>query len=133
MPDLNHLRFSKNERLCKLGLIEMLFREGKAVHHNGFTLVYFFTPLPNPTPAQILMSVPKKNFKRAHDRNRIKRLLRESWRHRKGALYMKLHQHQMQMALALVYKGSAIPAFDVVNAAIDKLLLKLHHQFPAKT
>lgn len=119
------LRFCKEERLCKRTLMDTLFSEGKAVHTTGFTLVYFFTPLPTAFPAQIVFSVPKKKFPRAHQRNRVKRLMREAWRHQKGGCYQWLQAANRQLAVAWLCKGNEIPDYQTVYSALEKLLQRL--------
>ena len=48
----NKNTFGKQEKLKSAKTIEQLFLKGKSVSHNGFTLVYLFTPLHSPYPAQ---------------------------------------------------------------------------------
>lgn len=125
LANLHSLRFSKSERLCSTKLTDQLFSEGKAVHKNGFTLVYFFTEVPSVFPAQVLFSVPKKNFKHSPDRNRVKRLLRESYRHQKAELYHFLNDKQLQLVVAFIFKGKEIPKAKLVDESVAQLLAKL--------
>lgn len=117
--------FGSGERLKQQALIDQLFSEGKSVHTNGFTLVYLAKQFSAPFPAQAGFSVPKRNFKHAVDRNRVKRLLREAYRHRKFALYEKLLTAQQQLLLMWVYKGREVPDLKTVETAVEKLLLRL--------
>lgn len=113
------------ERLKSQKIIDKLFNEGKAVSHNGFTLVYLFTPLQTIFPAQAGFSVPKRHFKHAHERNRIKRLLREAYRLNKLPFYQKLAGQQKQIAIMWVYKGKAIPDYETVTKEVQWCLNKL--------
>src|SRR5688500_15511921 len=74
--DLSRLKgkntFGSEERLRSKKVLEQLFKEGKSVSTNGFTLVYFVTSLSTNFPAQAAFSVPKRYFKKAVDRNRVK-------------------------------------------------------------
>lgn len=106
------------ERLKSQKILDKLFNEGKAVSHNGFTLVYLFVPLQTIYPAQAGFSVPKRHFKHAHERNRIKRLMREAYRHHKLPLYEKLVAQQKQMAMMWVYKGKALPDYETVTKEV---------------
>lgn len=115
----------KEERLSRELLLNKLFKEGKSVSQNGFTLIYLHTPLPAYYPAQAGFSVPKRQFKHAHDRNRIKRLIREAYRKNKIALYQKLVDDKMQLALMIVYKGKEVPDYDTVVKQVTELLQKL--------
>lgn len=83
--------FPKHKRLCSKKLIERLFSEGSSFFAHPIKMVWLDIPMEeklwHPDNVQILISVPKKLFKRAVDRNVIKRRIRESFR---------LHQTQIQ-------------------------------------
>ena len=72
--------FGKPEKLKSRKLIGKLFEDGKSVKKFPVRLVYLQTNHTSDFPVQAGFSVPKRNFKRAVDRNRIKRLIRESFR-----------------------------------------------------
>ncbi len=57
-------------------------------------------------PASILISVPKKRFKRAVKRNRIKRQIREAYRKNKYILFDVLEKHEYSAAIAFIYVSS---------------------------
>lgn len=82
--------FNKRERLVSQRLIDMLF--GPSASHSlaAFPLrvVYHIRERQeNDEPVQMLVSVPKKRFHHAVDRNRVKRQVREAYRHHKQLLY----------------------------------------------
>jgi len=83
----------------------------------------------------VLFAVPSSKFRRAVDRNRIRRQLRECWRLRKGAVYSQLSPSPVAFALALLYLGRRMPAFAELGEALDvalrKLLHELEHSHPA--
>lgn len=101
--------FCAEEKLKSKKTIDKLFNEGKSVSQNGFTLVYLVTPLLSFYPAQAGFTVPKKFFKHAVDRNRVKRLMRESYRLNKNLLYERLVGQKQQMALMFVFNGRELP------------------------
>jgi len=76
-------------------------------------------------PAQVLVSANRKNFKKAVQRNRIKRIIREAYRYNKSGLYEFLTNHEKQCALAIVYTGTSMPDFKQtlkkINAALNRL------------
>ena len=117
--------FGEGEKLKSKKIIDQLFKEGKSVSQSGFTLVYFSTPLVTFYPAQAGFSVPKKNFKGAVDRNRIKRLMREVYRMNKFALYEKLVERKQQMAMMWVYKGKELPESEMVLKAMLSCMKKV--------
>src|SRR4051812_32054588 len=117
-------RFSKQEHLCTRKLIEKVVKEGKNVGAYPFRLKWVKAELNTKYPAQIALSVSKRNFKRSVDRNRIKRLMREVDRKNKAGFYETLLQKELQCALLLGYLGKEIPDY----AAVEKgLILSLHN------
>lgn len=82
--------FTKEERLVSKILIEQLFSNGKQLKIFPFRLVYIKTKLDTKYPAQVALAVPKRLIKKAVDRNRIKRQMREVYRKNKKTLYDEL-------------------------------------------
>src|SRR5690242_16493418 len=84
--------FSKNERLSSQKEIDQLFKEGKSLNSPPLKLIWFKKEIPDSSIpyVQVMFGVPKKNFSRAVDRNRIKRLMRESYRLSKNELFEKI-------------------------------------------
>ncbi len=76
----------KEERLNEKKLIERLFKEGKSFFQFPFKVVYLPLDVSDVYPAKVLISVSKRNFKRAVDRNHIKRQVREAYRKNKFIL-----------------------------------------------
>lgn len=97
-------------------------------------------------PAQFALSVSKKKFKRAVDRNRIRRLVREAYRLNKHILYEKLEigsgksegnidqspvpGHQ-QLALMVIYTGSEILSFQEIEKAMRDMLRRFVKKYRA--
>ncbi|HSV75876.1 MAG TPA: ribonuclease P protein component [Bacteroidales bacterium] len=79
----------------------------------------------NPFPAQMLVSVPKKRFKKAIQRNRLKRLVKEAYRKNKEGFYSLLNQRGLVCLVAFVYTGSQILPFHEVESKIVVILQKL--------
>jgi len=79
--------FNKEEKLKKSKLISQLFTEGRSITEFPVKLVYLQVDHGSPYKIQAGVSVPKRIFKKAVDRNRIKRLLREVYRKNKILIY----------------------------------------------
>lgn len=121
-------RFGKEYKLCSKKIIEKLFENGSRLSSFPFALTYQFTELPNKTiPFQIVISVPKRQFKRAHDRNRMKRLVRECLRKNKHILedFLGESNNNRQMALFLVYRFNEEIDYETLMHKMSKLLVTL--------
>ncbi|MGB1042926.1 MAG: ribonuclease P protein component [Tenacibaculum sp.] len=81
------LTLGQKERLKSKKLLGKLYEEGEAIKVFPLRMVYVQTEHTSNFPVQVGVSVPKRNFKKAVDRNRIKRLLRESYRKEKHLVY----------------------------------------------
>lgn len=116
-----HRTLSKSERLSSQKLIETLFTQGRSINHHPF--VIRFTPLPDGQNDyhQVLISVSKRNFKRAVDRNKIKRLIREAYRCNKHLIASTKNKH----AIAYIYTFKEIMPFDQIENKLIQSLLRL--------
>ena len=120
----------KQERLCSRKLIDSLFKGGGSRAMSGFPLrmVYAMTERHEGEPAaQILVSVPKRCFKRAVKRNRIKRLVREAYRLNKHILADALERHEPQRSatMAFIYTDSHLHDYATVEQRVRNLLTRL--------
>jgi ribonuclease P protein component len=100
---MNKNTFGKAERLNKKHIIETMFA-GKAKSFAIFPLRVLFIPLDSlAVPATILISVSRKRFKRAVERNRVKRQIRETYRKNKYKLLCALEEKERKIAIAFIY------------------------------
>ncbi len=84
--------YPKNEKLKSKITIGLLFTEGKSVSKYPLRLVYKAGSLNESEKIKMGVSVSKKNFKKAVDRNYFKRVLRETYRLNKHLLIDNLDQ-----------------------------------------
>jgi len=117
------LTFSKNERLNSLKEIDLLFKEGKSVTTSPIRLIWIETgSREGEAPAvRVMFAVPKKRFSKAVDRNRVRRLLRESYRLEKNRLFEKIGSG-IAYNLAIVFTGNEIPDYSTIQKALIQAL-----------
>jgi len=111
----------KLERLKSKKLIEKLYQDGNSVKLFPLRMMYLQTAHTSDFPAQVGVSVAKRNFKLAVDRNRIKRLMREAYRLQKEIVYDQLEDPYVFM---ISYLGKEEVPYQEVYSKM-KILLTL--------
>lgn len=111
-------KYSKNEKLKSKKKIEQLFNDGCSVSTYPLRLIYLQTPLTESYTSKVAVSVSKRNFKKATDRNQIKRLLREAYRQNKHAFLNNIKTPYSFMILYLSKDGTS---FDEVTHKMKHL------------
>ena len=109
----------KEERLKSKKLIEKIYEQGKSIKVFPLRMVYLQTAHTSEFPAQVGVSVPKRNFKHAVDRNRIKRLLRETYRKQKYIIYDEL---EVPYVFMISYLGKEERTYTDIESKMNKLL-----------
>ncbi len=107
--------FPKKEHLCGEIRISKLFDEGKAFIAYPLRIVYSIKPKTDAASASVMVNVPKKRFKRAVKRNRLKRLMREAYRLNKQALTDALDEKSLQIHLAFNYVSDEELNFETIQ------------------
>ncbi|HET8753479.1 MAG TPA: ribonuclease P protein component [Salinimicrobium sp.] len=113
--------FGKKNKLKSRKLITQLFSEGKSVNHFPLKLVYIQLREPQEVLFKAGVSVPKRNFKRAVDRNHLKRLLREAFRKNKYLLASNLTN---SYAFMFIYIGKNKEEYHNLFSGVETLLKK---------
>ena len=113
--------FNKKEKLKSKKLIEKLFSEGKTVTVFPLRLVYLPTVFDENIIAKTGVSVSKRQFKTAVDRNRIKRLIRESYRLNKAVYFNNI---STQYAFMILYIGKEKPTLTQIESKMGMLFEK---------
>ena len=121
--------FSRDERLSGQKIIEKLFSEGKSFTVFPFRIIWLKSTFESNFPAQIMISVSKKKFKRAVDRNLIKRRIREAYRKNKPEIYAYLNRQQVQCAICLIYNTEKILDYTEIEQKIKLLLLRFETEY----
>ena len=100
---MGNYSFSKAQRLASEKSIQELFQKGSSFYLHPFKVVFLKHPTPDCPHHQILISVPNRNFKKAVDRNTIKRRIREAYR-----LQQQLLSSEKKYLIAYIYTAKEI-------------------------
>ena len=127
------LTLAKTERISGRTLPEELFNGGKSRSMSAFPIRMIYMRTENGednTPgAKILVSVPKRRFKHAVIRNRVKRQIREAYRKNKSIILGKLHDCERQsIAIAFIWQDNSLHKSPEVEDKIIKLLTRLREK-----
>lgn len=125
MENTINFTYSRAEKLKSKILFEKLFSEGKNLTIYPLRLVYVKTELKDGVPIKVGVSVSKRKFKSAVKRNRIKRVLREAYRHNKSILF---NNSIANYALLILYLGKELPD----SNDIDRQMITLLEKFSKK-
>ena len=113
----------KTERLKSRKQIDFLFEKGNKIGQFPFRLLYRIESGKGEMKAGFTVS--SKNFPRAVDRNRIKRLSREGYRLQKRDLEMAVMENKRQLHLFFIYTGKEIFSYNEISARLKQVLEKL--------
>ncbi|RZK72480.1 MAG: ribonuclease P protein component [Pedobacter sp.] len=122
--------FNKEERLCSRKSLDLLFKSGSSFLLYPFRVSYLSIVTPHQYPVQVVINVSKKRYKKAVDRNLIKRRTREAYRLQKEVqLYSSIPETEKLLLLSLQFVGKQIydHAFfeKKLSAVFKKLLINL--------
>ncbi|MEJ2881995.1 ribonuclease P protein component [Pedobacter sp. GR22-6] len=125
--------FHKEERLCSRRSLDLLFKNGSSFLLYPFRVSYLYTDTLHQFPVQVVINVSKKRFKKAVDRNLIKRRSREAYRLQKQKqLYELLPESEALLLLSLQYVGKQIYEYDFFEKKLNAVLKKLLAVLSAK-
>lgn len=129
--------YGKREKLKSRKLTEQLFSTGKTF--TVFPLKVFFQPVADEIdfPLKVGVGVSRRHFKKATDRNRVKRLLRETYRTEKKLLLEYVKTTQQQLAVFFLYVDKTLPDYTLLKSkmpiVMERLVKQLHEKAAANT
>jgi len=118
------LKLTKQERLKSRKLINQLFDSGQSIFSHPIKLIFLELPELD-TPVKIAVSVPKRTFKLAVERNAIKRRIREAYRLNKPGLINKIFKANRHIIIMFIFVGKVHEDYSVIDSAMKKLLARL--------
>ena len=123
--------FAKTERLSGTKRIDSLFKDGESFISFPLRVIYFIQEQSMETGCSILVSVPKKRIKKAVHRNRIKRLIRESYRLNKQVIDSS-SIHETSIDIAFIYVKDTASEFSLMQKAMKKALNQISDRIQKK-
>jgi ribonuclease P protein component len=112
--------FKKDERLSGHAALEAVYQKGKYLSNTHFKFIFLQVENASEPICRVVFSVPKRNFKKAVDRNRIKRQIREVYRLHKYLFYEKLAEKQIKLHLYIIYTAKQIIDFSELQENLVK-------------
>ena len=121
--------FGKNEKLVSKKTIDALFSGGNSRSMSAYPLRVVFMRkerCETEEPAQVMVSVSKRHFKRAVKRNRVKRQIREAYRLNKHLLHEALEQKKdTAVAMAFIWQSDELAETALITEKMQSLLSRM--------
>ena len=117
--------FTKEERLYGHIALDNVYNNGKHLQIDSVKIIYLEVPKGDFPPCRIVFSVPKRAFKKAVERNLLKRRMREIYRLEKHLLYNHPNEKEKKIHIYMIYVSKTIIPFDELKDGILKALKTL--------
>lgn len=119
--------FSKAERLCNVRTISTLFSKGRTIQAPPLKVIFLFSASEKQgnSGAEILISVPKRLFRKAVDRNLLKRRMREAYRRNRAALPDILTEKKLCLSIAFLWNDHGIRDYRSVEESVRAAVIRL--------
>jgi ribonuclease P protein component len=121
------------EKLKSEKELSFLFSSGKSFSAYPIKVLYSFSVERNSSPLQAAFTASKRNFKKAVDRNRVKRLLREAYRLNKETFHEKVKTSGGSCRLIFIFLDRKLPEFTEVRDKIILILQRLSEEYEENT
>ena len=115
--------FPKNERLCGKKNIDNLFYRGSSISNTQIKIIW--DEQYSDITLKTLIVVPKKNIKKAVDRNMLKRRIREVFRVFNSSLKEEIKKKNKKLVIAIIYRSNEILSHKMIKQKISLILIRL--------
>ncbi len=112
-------------------MIDLLFEKGR--QFSVYPLKIFWIAKNDQSTLQAAVGVSSRNFKKATDRNRVKRILRESYRLQKATLKQILERDEKQLSVFILYNGKELPKFENLFEKMELVINRLKKYITEET
>lgn len=123
MSESTGYRLKKSDRLSGSKRVEILFSRGKSFSQFPFRVIWL--PENDIKELQAGFGVSTRQFKKATDRNRIKRMMREAYRLQKNNLGLFLREKNLKLSVFILFTGNEMPAYNLIHTKMSKVLERL--------
>ena len=113
----------KTDRLKSRKAIDIMFTKGKSFSNYPFRILWM--NVENEDGLKAGFSASTKNFKKATDRNKIKRLVREAYRLQKNDLAVQLSLNKKAINVFFIYTGKEVPTYDLIFEKMGNVLKRI--------
>jgi ribonuclease P protein component len=118
--------FSKGERLCGIKAVSELFSGGRTLNLPPLRIIYRILPSDeNYQRVRVLVTVPRRQFKKAVDRNLIRRRIKEAWRSDKSPLTEAVERTDSRLELAIIWNDTVIRSYDETSKSVKEAIGRL--------
>jgi|SRR6185312_738806 len=122
---VRRLSLRKNERLYERKAIEEVFDKGRSIKEHPVRLLWLIRPASDNIPVKVAFTVSSRIFKRAVDRNLIKRRMREAYRKNKAGVFEAFGEKKLQSLIMFIYVDNKIAEYAEIESKIIVALQRL--------
>jgi len=124
---MSSLKFQKKERLSSRTEIDTLFKSGQSFLEFPFKVIHKSEPIPENSLGEVgvLVTVPKRIYKKAVDRNVLRRRTKEAYRLHKSSIYKAIETKEIKVKIALIYIGPKPLSYNEISSKIILILNRL--------